>query len=61
MIKRLIAAFSEFIRGIEARHAGVYRATDAELKAIDEAEVSGIATDAEVEATFRQFRPLSEN
>lgn len=49
---------AEFARDIEARHSGVYRATEDELKAIDEADASGVATDTEVEAAFRTFRPV---
>jgi hypothetical protein len=33
-----------------------YHATPDELKAIDEADASGVATDDEVEAAFRSFR-----
>jgi hypothetical protein len=47
---------AEYARDIEARRSGVYRATPQELKAIDEADRSGIATDEEVEAAFRTFR-----
>jgi hypothetical protein len=47
---------AEYAREIEARRTGVYRATAAELQAIDEAELSGVATDEEVEAAFRTFR-----
>jgi hypothetical protein len=47
----------EFARDIEARRSGIYRATAEELRAIDEADASGIATDAEVEAAFKAFRP----
>ena len=36
---------------------GVYRATAEELEELDEAEGSGLATEAEVEAAFRTFRP----
>jgi hypothetical protein len=43
-------------RDIEARRSGVYRATADELKALDEADRSGIATEKEVEAAFRSFR-----
>jgi hypothetical protein len=43
-------------RDIEARRTGVYRATADELKALDEADRSGIATEQEVEAAFRSFR-----
>jgi len=49
---------AEFARDIEARRSGIYRATAEELKAIDDADASGIATDAEVEAAFRAFRPV---
>lgn len=35
---------------------GVYHATPEELQAIDEADRSGIASDAEVEAAFATFR-----
>jgi hypothetical protein len=34
----------------------VYHATLEELRAIDEADRSGVATDEEVEAAFRRFR-----
>lgn len=44
-------------RDIEARRTGVYRATPEELKALDEAERSGIASEQDVEAAFRSFRP----
>ena len=47
---------AQYAREIEARRTGVYRATPAELQAIDEAERSGIATEEEVEAAFRTFR-----
>ncbi|MGH6670405.1 MAG: hypothetical protein ACRECV_00330 [Xanthobacteraceae bacterium] len=47
---------AECAREIEARRSGVYRASAAELEAIDEAERSGIATDEEVEAAFQAFR-----
>ena len=40
-------------RDIEARRTGVYRATADELKAWDEANCSGIASEREVEETFR--------
>ena len=43
-------------REIEARRSGVYYATPEELLAVDEAERSGIASDADVEAAFRSFR-----
>jgi hypothetical protein len=35
---------------------GVYRPTADELKAIDEVDGSGIATEQQVEAAFRTFR-----
>jgi hypothetical protein len=35
----------------------VYHATQDELTAIDDADRSGVATKAEVEAAFRTFRP----
>jgi hypothetical protein len=47
---------AEVARDIEARRSGVYVATSEELGALDEAERSGIAGDAEVEAAFRSFR-----
>jgi hypothetical protein len=47
---------AEIAREIEARRSGVYKATVDELRALDEAEQSGIATDQEVEAAFRSFR-----
>ena len=43
-------------RDIEARRSGVYRATSEELKALDESDRSGIASEQEVEAAFRSFR-----
>ena len=51
-----ITELEEAARDIEARRAGVYVATPEELKAIDEADRSGVATDAEVEAAFKTFR-----
>ena len=47
---------AEYARNIEARRTGVYRATPDELKAIDEADRSGVASDEEVEAAFSTFR-----
>jgi hypothetical protein len=47
---------AEIARQIEARRTGVYRATAEELRALDDAEASGIASDEEVEAAFRSFR-----
>ena len=46
----------EVAREIEAQRTGVYHATPEELRALDEAERSGIASEAEVEAAFRTFR-----
>ncbi len=46
----------EIAREIEARRTGAYHATADELKAIDEADASGVATDAEFEAAFKSFR-----
>jgi hypothetical protein len=51
-----ITELEEAAREIEARRAGVYVATPEELQAVDEADRSGVATDAEVEAAFRAFR-----
>jgi len=47
---------AQYARDIEARRTGIYRATREELRAIDEAEQSGVATEEEVEAAFRTFR-----
>jgi hypothetical protein len=47
---------AQYAREIEARRTGIYSATREELQAIDEAEQSGVAADAEVEAAFRTFR-----
>jgi hypothetical protein len=47
---------ADVARGIEARRTGVYRATAEELKALDDADRSGIASDQDVEAAFRSFR-----
>jgi hypothetical protein len=47
---------AEVAREIEARRTGVYQATPEELRALDEAEKSGIASDDEVAAAFRSFR-----
>jgi hypothetical protein len=44
-------------RGDAQLAGGVYRATAEELEELDEAEGSGLATEAEVEAAFRTFRP----
>jgi len=46
-------------REIDAQLAGGgYRATAEELEALDDAEGSGVASEAEVEAAFRTFRDL---
>ena len=37
--------------------ARVYHATPEELRAVDEAERSGVASEQEVKAAFRTFRP----
>jgi hypothetical protein len=47
---------AELARDIEARRSGVYRASEDELQALDEADRSGIASEQEVEAVFRSFR-----
>jgi hypothetical protein len=47
---------AEIARLIEARRNGVYRATADELRILDEADRSGIASKEEVEAAFRSFR-----
>jgi hypothetical protein len=45
--------------GIEAEfESQVYHATSDELRALDEAELSGVASDEEVEAAFRTFRRI---
>ena len=51
-----ITELEEAARDIAARRAGVYVATPEELQAVDKADRSGVATDAEVEAAFRTFR-----
>jgi hypothetical protein len=67
MIKRLLQQvatwpeedqeeLAEVARDIETRRTGVYRATAEELKALDEADRNGIASELEVEAAFRYFR-----
>jgi hypothetical protein len=48
---------AEIAREIDAQLAGgAYHATPDELKALDEAERSGLASEAEVEAAFATFR-----
>jgi hypothetical protein len=49
-----LAALAEHI---EVRHRGEYRATAEELQAIDDADRSGIASEQDVEAAFKTFRP----
>ena len=52
---------AEYVREIEARRTGVYRATPEELEAIDEAleqiRRGEIASKDEVEGAFAKFRP----
>ncbi len=52
----------EYARDIEARRAGVYRATAEELEAIDEAiaelDRGEAASEAEVRAAFAKFRSI---
>ena len=50
------AELAEILEEIEIRHRGEYCATDDELRALDEAEASGIASDQDVEAAFASFR-----
>jgi hypothetical protein len=47
---------ADLARDIEARRTGIYRATAGELKALDDADRSGIASEQDVEAAFRSFR-----
>ena len=47
---------ADVARDIEARRTGVYRATPEELKALDDADRSGVASEQDVEAAFRSFR-----
>jgi hypothetical protein len=50
----------QYAREIEARHEGPYRATPAELQALDEAVAAvrrgEVATDEEVVAVFAKYR-----
>ena len=48
---------AEIALEIEASLGGVYRASPDELRAIDEADASGVASEQEVEAAFAAFRP----
>ena len=50
------AELAEILEQIEIRHRGVYRATQEELQALDDAERSGVASAEEVEAAFQTFR-----
>ena len=43
-------------RAIEERRRGEYHATEEEVRAIDEADASGVASDEEVKAAFKTFR-----
>jgi len=47
---------AQVARDIEARRTGVDRATPEELKSLDDADRSGIASEQDVEAAFRSFR-----
>jgi hypothetical protein len=51
-----IELLEEAAREIEAWRGGYYRASADELRAIDEADASGIADSSEVEQAFRSFR-----
>jgi len=48
---------AEIALEIEAGLGGIYHATADELKAIDDADRSGVAAEKEVEAAFKTFRP----
>ena len=48
--------FIKVAREIEARRTSACRATPDDLRAIDDADRSGVATDKEVEAAFKTFR-----
>lgn len=47
---------AELARDIEARRTGTFRARAEELKSLDEADRSGVASEHDVEAAFRSFR-----
>jgi hypothetical protein len=47
---------AQVARDIEVRRTGVYRATPEELKSLDDADRSGIASEQDVEAAFRSYR-----
>lgn len=49
-----LARFLEVSRSAVVR-GGVYHATPEELQAIDEADLSGVASDAEVQTAFATF------
>ncbi|MEN3375592.1 MAG: hypothetical protein V7604_947 [Hyphomicrobiales bacterium] len=50
------AELAELAEFIEVRHRGEYRATAEELRAIDDADRSGVASEQDVEAAFKTFR-----
>jgi hypothetical protein len=50
------AELARYAEEIESRHGGEYNPTIEEVKALEEAERSGVATEEEVEAAFRSFR-----
>ena len=50
------AELAELAEQIESGRGGEYHATPEELRALDEAERSGVASAGEVEAAFRTFR-----
>jgi len=52
------AELAEILEDIEIRHRGEYRATEEELRAVDEAEASGLASKQDVEAAFAAFRRI---
>src|SRR5438132_988258 len=50
------AELAEYVEQIESRHRSEYEPTAEELRAIDDADRSGVATEEEVGAAFRAFR-----
>ena len=50
------AELAELAELIEVRHRGEYRASSEELRAIDDADRSGVARERDVEAAFKTFR-----
>jgi hypothetical protein len=50
------AELADVLEQIEMRHRGEYRASPEELRVLDEAESSGIASEQDVEAALRSFR-----